>query len=360
MSGARVALVVVAVAALVVALGFFLGRGLHPQTAATPARDAGSKGHAAATDLAPGGATGPRADGGARAAHATVVLAAAWGSGAGQLGRRNDPESMTEGPMSLVVDPGGVTILDNVNRRVARFDTHGRALPPIALDTDAAQDLARARARLAVLDRLHDKRVTLYDSDGSARATLPLGAAGITEAAAVTGLFSDRDGALYLEREHGKWIRLADANGAADAAHTPAPGRPTRAGTFVSAAIVDRVAGSVRVSLQDDIRGDLVWQMTVDFGAPILFIALLDADASGRVYIGAHTGRESKTPPYAIGDEALTIVALTPDGNQGGRLTLPAPPPHEESFRDLYVGDDGTIYWMRRTAAGVVVEAYRL
>jgi hypothetical protein len=41
-------------------------------------------------------------------------------------------------------------------------------------------------------------------------------------------------------------------------------------------------------------------------------------------------------------------------------MTLPAPPPREESFRDLYVGDDGTIYWMRRTATGVVVEAYRL
>ncbi|MGZ3428698.1 MAG: hypothetical protein ACXVCV_18725, partial [Polyangia bacterium] len=214
--------------------------------------------------------------------------------------------------------------------------------------------------RIAVLDRLHDKRVTLYDSAGGTRATLPLAAAGIAEPAAVTGLFPDRDGALYLEREHQSWLRLADARGAADGARTPAPGRPTRAGTFLSAAIVDRAAGRARISLYDDLKGDLAWQTTVDFGAPILFLALLDADASGRVYIGAHTGRESAAPPYAISDESLTLVALTPDGNEGARLTLPAPPPHEESFRDLYVGDDGTIYWMRRTAAGVVVEAYRL
>ncbi|MGZ3443631.1 MAG: hypothetical protein ACXVDD_29110, partial [Polyangia bacterium] len=160
-------------ALLVVALGFFLGRGLHPPAKATSPGDAGPSAHAGA-DLGHSAATPPRADGGARAAHATVVLSASWGGGNGQLGRRSDPESMTEGPMSLVVDAGGVTILDNVNRRVARFDTHGRTLPPIALDTDAAQDRARARDRIAVLDRLHDKRVPLYDNDGSARATLPL------------------------------------------------------------------------------------------------------------------------------------------------------------------------------------------
>ena len=107
-------------------------------------------------------------------------------------------------------------------------------------------------------------------------------------------------------------------------------------------------------------RGDRVWETTVDFGAPLMFIALLDGDAAGRIYIGAHTGHEATQPPYAITDETLVIVAIARDGNVAGRLTLPATPPREESFRDLYVGDDGTIYWMRRTAAGVVVEAYRI
>jgi hypothetical protein len=359
MKGARIAFVVLAVALVVVALGFFLGRGLHPPGKATTGqtRDGGSA-HGGA-DLAHAAATPPRRDGG-QAAHATVILSSPWGSASGQIGHRADPESVTEGPMSFFVDGHGVVILDNVNRRLARFDTHGRALPPIALDTDAAQDLARARDRIAVLDRLHDKRVTVYDADGATRATLPLATAGAGEPAAVTGLLSDRDGALYLEREHGSWLRLAGADGSADAAHTVAPGRPTRAGNFVSAAIVDRAAGRARVSECDDMKGDLVWQTTVDFGAPLMFIALLDGDAAGRVYIGAHTGHESTSPPYAIGDESLTVVALAPDGNEAGRLTLPAPPPKEESFRDLYVGDDGTIYWMRRTAAGVVVEAYRL
>jgi hypothetical protein len=102
-------------------------------------------------------------DGGA-AAHGRAVITVPWGSGAGQLGRRANPESLAEGPMSLVVDAHGVVILDTVNRRVARFDTRGRALPPIALDSEAAQDLTRTRNGVAVLDRLHDKRVTVYDA----------------------------------------------------------------------------------------------------------------------------------------------------------------------------------------------------
>jgi len=91
-----------------------------------------------------------------------------------------------------------------------------------------------------------------------------------------------------------------------------------------------------------------------------MFLALLDADAAGEVFVAAHTGHESRTPPFRIEDESLTVVKLTRDGAPAGRLTLPAPPPREEAFRDLYVGDDGTVYWMRRTAAGVVIEAYRL
>jgi len=366
MTSARVVVVAIAVALVVVALGFFLARGLHPHHTPAPAAVAGN-------DTSPSGAapSGTRAgappsahDLGAHAAathpRPTIVLSAPWGSGPGQLGHRHDPESAGEGPMSLFVDRNGVTILDNVNRRVARFDPHGAPLHAIPLDNEAAQDLARAKDRVAVLDRLHDKRVSIYDTDSMPSAAVSLAAAGFPDAAAVTGIFGDKDGAVWGEREHSAWQRIADPEGMPDTTHLPAPGRPTRTGGFVNGAIVDRAGGRARVSFFAALDNSPTWQATVDFGAPILFLALLDADASGRVYVGAHTGHESAAPPYAVTDESLTIIALDNNGNEAARMTLPAPPPREESFRDLYVGDDGTIYWMRRTATGVVVEAYRI
>lgn len=355
-------LVALAVVLVVVALGFFLARGLNPPRTGAPPMTSSPAASGRGDDThAAGGTrstTAPRDAG--RAPRPTVVLSAPWGGGDGQLGHRSHPESMPEGPMSFFVDARGLVVLDNVNRRLARFDAHGGVLPPIALDTDAAQDLARTRHGVAILDRLHDKRVTLYDSDGQPSGTISLTAAGFPDGPAVTGIFGDRDGALWGEREHGAWSRIADADGMPDATHLPAPGRPTRAGHFVSAAIVDRAQGRARVSLFTGLDNAPAWQTVVDFGAPLLYLALLDGDAAGRTYIGAHTGRESASPPYAVTNETLTVIALAPDGSEAGRLTLPAPPPREESFRDLYVGDDGTIYWMRRTPAGVVVEAYRI
>lgn len=363
MNGARIAVLVVAIALIVIALGYFLARGLHPSpaplTPKTPPPPRPAIG-AAHTDLGPPPAP-PIPSGAASSPRAHVVLSAPWGAGAGQLGHRVDQESLAVGPMSFFVDGHGVVVLDNVNRRIARFDAHGRPLPPIALDSDAAQDLARARDRIAVLDRLHDKRVTLYDADGTARALLPLGAAGISDGAAATGVFADRDGALWVEREHGAWLALADSAGDPARGLRAVPGRPTRDGRFVAAAIADRAGGRATVTLFGSAAPPPAWQVTVDFGAPLLFVALLDSDAAGRIYAGAHTGREASTPPYAITNETLTVVALDAgDGHELGRITLPAPPAREESFQDLYVGDDGTIYWMRRTAAGVVVEAYRI
>jgi hypothetical protein len=354
---AAIALGAAAVAALVL---FLVLRGRATPASVEPPTSAAN----AASDAAnAAGATGPatRHDAGGSVAQARVILSVPWGAAAGQLGRRGDPESMAEGPMSFFVDGHGVVILDNVNRRVARFDIHGRPLPPLPLDSEAAQDVARLpHDRVAVLDRLRDRRVTFYGADGNATGRVPLVGTGIAEAPQVTGLFPAADGALYAEREHGAWLRLADADGRPAASRASAPGRPTRAGRFVAAALVDRAAGRARVRVYDDVESAPAWERTIDFGAPIMFLALADGDAAGRIYVGAHTGHESPRPPYRIEDESLTLVALTADGAEAGRLTLPAPPPREESFRDLYVGDDGTIFWMRRTAAGVVVEAYRL
>ena len=312
MNGARVALLALVVALVVAALGFFLARGAHPPVKRRR-RDAD-----ATSTVAPPPISGthaarpaaPRVDGGA-ARTRRVILSAPWGSAAGQLGRRDHPESVAEGPMSFFVDGHGVAILDNVNRRLAA-STRMAARCRRSRSTPTPRKIWRVRAiGWPSLDRLHDKRVTALRRRRHHARDLPLAAAGISEPAAVTGLFCDCDGALYVEREHGalaaprrrRWRRRRRA------ARRRRDAR-SRAGRFVARPPSSIASPAARASLNSQRRRAARVAATVDFGAPLMFIALLDGDAAGRVYIGAHTGHESTSPPYAIGDESLTLVAL--------------------------------------------------
>jgi hypothetical protein len=291
-----------------------------------------------------------------------VVLRAAWGSGPGQIGRRRNPESVAEGPMSFTVDRRGrVLILDQVNHRVQPFGPDGRPLPPIAVNDDAVEDLVVGKnEKVLVLDRLSQKNVQLYGEDGRPAGEVGLIGREIPEGGVVTGLYTDAEGDIYAERAHRLLVRLADQDGNGSSDRPTLPGRPTRDGRlYLNGAIADRAAGAVVVrAFERD--GTLAWEAPLSLGAPVVLIALLDSDAAGSVYFGAIVGRESAAPPYRVVDPELILRALTPDGRERGALVLPWVPAEEESFRELTVGDDGTIYRMRRTAEGVVVERYRI
>jgi hypothetical protein len=290
-----------------------------------------------------------------------VLVRGAWGAGPSEFGRRRDPETRAQGPASLAVDAHGrLLVLDQINRRIQRFDARGQRLPPIPIGDDAAEDLAPAHnGTTLVLDRLAERNVQLYDDGGRLRAQVPLVGPEIPESGIVTGLFTDDAGDLYVERAHRLLVRIADAGGG-PVDRTTLPGRPSRDGQlFLNAAIGDRAAGQVLVSaLARD--GQLVWQTPVSLGAPVLYLVLFDSDAAGSVYLGGRVGHESAAPPYRVVDEAIVLVALSPGGAPRGSLTLPAAPSEEESFRELTVGDDGTIYRMVASADGVRIEAYRL
>lgn len=325
---------------------------------ASPA--AGARG---ATQPAPGtpGAADAGAD--ARAAPGGAVrVRAAWGAAPGALGRKGDPETAAEGPMSLVADgQGRIWVLDQANRRVQRFTAEGAVDRVVPIGGDTAQDLRVTRdGRLVLLDRLGEGNVQVLGAGGEPLGEVPLKGRGIGEGGGTTGVFLDGRGGVYVEREHRALFRIADESGRADPARPSVPGRPRRdGGAYLNAAILDRGAGLVTVSAKtaDD---RLLWETPVGLGAPVLHIALLDSDAAGNTYVAGEVGRESPTPPYRLVDVRLVIVGLAPNGTVRGTLSLDATPAAEESFRPLEVADDGTIYRLVRTPAGVVVEAYRL
>jgi hypothetical protein len=317
-------------------------------SASTPPRRAA--GAAGASSTAPAGTTGPVA--GER------VLVAAWGSRPGEFGRRAADEANPEGPMSLVPTREGFAVLDQVNGRVQRFDRAGRLLGEIAIGPDTAQDLlVDDTGRVAVLDRLGQAELTLVGADGRPLASVPVPGGPIAEGGEITGLFHG-PGGYYLEREHGETVRVAGSDGAADPDRPTQPGRPTRDGRlFLSAILVDPAGGRAIVRAFDH-DGQVVWQRSVLFAAPVLHLVLLDSDRLGHVVLAALIADES--PEGDPVDPVLAVARLDQGtGGAAGALTLPAPSEADEVFKELAVTDDGELLHMRVTPEGLVVTRYR-
>jgi len=289
-----------------------------------------------------------------------VVLRAGWGAGPGQLGRREAHESNPEAPMSLAVDgKGNVAVLDQVNRRVQRFDPTGKPLGSIPLTTDTAQDLLVEPERIAVLDRLgQDPGLELVGADGSPLGRVPVVGGQVSEGGAITGLFSGPNG-LYVETGHDDLVRVAGADGQPADLQETIPGRPSRDGKlYLKAGVIEKPAGRVYVQAHDR-QLKLAWETPLNLGRPLLHLLLLDSDTSGNVYLGAEVGQEDPATHDFV-DLATLVVRLDPAGHLDGVLELPPTTADAaETFRPLVIGVDGTVYHMVPSSAGVTVTAYR-
>jgi hypothetical protein len=253
---------------------------------------------------------------------------------------------------------GELLILDQVNHRLERY-RDGHRLPGIALGSDTAQDLAAGTAgRTVLLDRLVDRNLQVYGPDGALRNEVPLDGQQLPAAGLTTAVFADASG-IYVEREHGMVVRVADADGNLDRPPEELAGRPTRDGQLlISAALLDPLRGEVTVRALQRASGQPAWTQTVRLGSPVLHLLLLDSDRQGRVYLAAATGHESPTPPYAIVDEAVVALQLGSGGIERSRLILPPLAAADETFRPLSIDDQGALLMMSSEPSGLVVTRY--
>ena len=287
---------------------------------------------------------------------ARVVLRGPWGEGPGQFGRRAAQEGSPEAPTALAIDAAGdVAVLDQVNRRVQRFRA-GRFIGSLPLPNEAAQDVATtADGRVAVLDRLGDPSLTLFDAAGRPSRTVPLVGGSITEGGAVTGLFAAPDG-LYVEREHRELVRITDARGEPDPARSTLWGRPTRDGrSLLRAAIADRLRGLVTVSAASRATGAMDWSRTVALDGLVLHLVLLDGDRRGRAFVGAVVARESAG---VFTDAHVLVVRFDSAGAPDGTLRLPASPEADELFRPIAINDDGQVFALSPGPDGLALVEY--
>jgi hypothetical protein len=108
-----------------------------------------------------------------------------------------------------------------------------------------------------------------------------------------------------------------------------------------------------------DRKGDLAWQRSVHFPAPILSLLMLDSDRAGHIYLAAHIAVEDTAPPFELTDERILVVRVDErTGANMGSLVLPPPPGADEALRPLSVGDDGTVYQMLTGPSGVEIRSY--
>jgi hypothetical protein len=291
----------------------------------------------------------------APATTAASTFFAAWGGGRDQLGRERPEEGNPMGPMSLALDGQGRTwVLDEINRRVVRRGADGSVETAIQLDQRLPEDIAVARdGSIAVLDRLGDKDVTLYDDDGTLRGKLSLAGDGIGDTGEVSGVFVDGTD-VYVERRHTELVLLGDTSGNPAQPRSSLAGRPTRDGTaLLGAAIVDATAGRVRVTSTERDSGKLRFDRELQLWPTVHAILLLDADRAGTIYFATEVQRAGQSP---------TVVLSCLDPQSGvvvGGAMLPANTLPEESLRDLAVLDQGGVVYAHRSEAGVTYQQYQ-
>jgi hypothetical protein len=284
-----------------------------------------------------------------------VVFFSPWGgSTKDQVGRERPREGNPMGPMSLTRDAQGrLYVLDQVNGRVVRHGADGKPESTTEVKLTAAQDLAIGKdGSMAVLDRIVDKSVALYDDKGVLRGQLALQGDGVDETGFLTGVFIDGTD-VYVEREHGPLVRIGDTSGAIAQPRTEIPGRPSRDGlSFLNAGITDAAAGRAYVASIDRASGEHRFTRELRMKAQIQSIQLLDSDKSGKIYFAVELHEDPAT-------EWILLQCLEPlKGAPEGSALLPANTLPEETFRDLTVLDDGGVIYALRSESGVTYQRY--
>lgn len=214
-----------------------------------------------------------------------TVFVLPWDDSATGLGRRRDPESAPEGPMSFAVGPGGdVFVLDQVHLRVLRVSPGGAPRGAIPIPADTFQDVAvAADGSIVLLDRLARRSLLVLDAAGRTSREVPVEGEGVPEGGLVTSMAVREDG-VWLEVGHERAVRVLDGS-LRPCARKERPGRLLPDGGSVVASLDGR--GGARIELLDA-SGGIRRGTTIALGSDATRIVEVGGDGAGRLYVVAH------------------------------------------------------------------------
>ncbi|NOZ86169.1 MAG: hypothetical protein GXP49_07865 [Deltaproteobacteria bacterium] len=290
-----------------------------------------------------------------------VIFKAAWGSGPEDVGHKLPENGAPEGPMSFFVAPdGGIFILDQVNKRMIHVKDH-KADKTISIGSDTFQDIAvTSSGDIALLDRLAGKKVDVLEPDGNLVSSLPIEGKGVPEGGGVTGLFV-KDNGIWVEDEHARLVRIADAHGVPDPNRPSILGRPSLDGSMNILARIEHPRGVVLQIRSTDNPGEES-VASVTFASRISFLVELATDRIPRIFLAARLMDIDDAPPYRVRGVHNVVVVLDRTGKEITRLSLPAPgrDVDEEQFKSIRIGPDGSIYQLLFSSNGIVLTRWEI
>jgi len=303
---------------------------------------------------------------------ARAVVRGGWGSAAGLFGKRD--EASRPGPMSLsVADDGSLLILDQVNRRVVRYDEAGQLLAQIPIASEATEDIVSSGEQLFALvcegGASPGYRIERY-LGGHGGQTLELDRA----IQLATGLFVTGDAAapdLWVEQRHDIQTRVLAAGrplAPAEQQHAEL-GRPDRGhdGQRLSALRT----GPNRARVLQVVPGESApppypgapperedrsarLRLEVSTALPLVAIQELETDRQGRLFLGLLVGHEG---PDGL-EQARKLMLVV---ERGAHQVVPLFVERiTDVFRPVAVGPDGQIYQLQTTEEGVTVWRWEL
>ncbi len=288
-----------------------------------------------------------------RRSDGAALVRGGWGQRPGEFGRAL--EASRPGPMSLAVDgEGRVHVLDQVNRRIQRFDRHGRLLGVVGGVAETAEDLVLTGESYRVLvyvpgappryriDRLEQR-------GGRARSSVLLP----RELELATRLLATGDRArpeLWLELERRETVLVARGETSVPGAHArearvlgrPAPG--------LGRILARREASGRGVLLERVLPGRYTGRhVRLALSAPILALEAAE---------GAANGAQALLLNLAASDDVPRRIAVVVPA-AGAPFTIELAGARScDVFRAIALAPDGALHVLETDDAGVTVRRF--